>query len=231
VSGVTWDTCINRYLGGNAPLSALIGNDLYPSSLCLPILWCPADRAPKTDPSGTYTFPWAGARKSYAENGVLFPSPQVFGDNLIGNPVHGVGAYVQASYANSVNLDPPGWKTSIVQDPAGTIQIAEMPTYKSIQGNNWASFCAGPDWNNHQPAGADQYCYQVDSSQPSLDSNFMCYGGDVYRLQGNRFNYLFHDGHVQPLKYTDTIGRIGAEGSNPATTGDPGGMWTVKKGD
>ncbi len=239
--GVSWDTCINRYLGGSAPLSALTANNLA-TQYCLSVLWCPADRAPKTDPTGTYTSPWAGARRSYAENGTSTPAPQRNGDTFSGYLVHGVGAYVQASDANSVNLDPPGWKTSIVRDPAGTIQIAEMPTYKSIQGNNWASFCAGPDWNNHQPLGADQYCYQVDSSQASLNpAGGGCYGGDVYRLQANRFNYLFHDGHVQLLKYTDTIGKyagsLNGNWSAPlntntvATTGNPGGMWTARKGD
>jgi prepilin-type processing-associated H-X9-DG protein len=231
-SGVTWDTCINRYLGGNAPLSALTANNLAPASLCLPVLWCPADRVPKTDPTGTHTFTWAGARRSYAENGVATPGVGlIVGDTFSSRPAHGVGGFATAS-GNVTDLNPPGWKTTIVQDPAGTIQIAELASYKSIQGNNWASFCAGPDWNGHSPLGGDQYCYQVDSSQPSLDTaGGGCYGGEVYRLQGNRFNYLFHDGHVAALRYTDTIGRIGAMGANPATTGDPGGMWTVTKGD
>ena len=231
--GVTWDTCINRYIGGSAPYSALTQNNLWPSRWCLPALWCPADRNPKTDPNGIFTYTWAGARRSYAENGTSTPAPQVNGKNLWGSMPHGVGAYVQAPDVNSVTLDPPGWRTAVVLAPAGTIMIAEQPNVASIQGNNWASFCAGPDFNMHSPAGGNQFCYQVDSSKTSLNYDTTCYGGDVYKSHGNQFNYLFHDGHVAAMKYTDTIGSIAFGSTTPgsATSGNPGGMWTVKKGD
>jgi len=130
-----------------------------------------------------------------------------------------------------------------VQDPAGTIQVAELSTYYSVQGYNWASFCCGPDWHGGSAftGGANQYCFQLDSTKPNLNTDAACYGGDVYRLQGDRFNYLFHDGHVAPLRYTDTIGLYAGsqnavwsqplKTTTPATTGDPGGMWTARKGD
>jgi prepilin-type processing-associated H-X9-DG protein len=252
IGGPTWDTCINRYVGGNAPFSVLTQNYNHaptgdPAQYCLSILWCPADRYPKTinqDPAGQWMPSWAGARKDYAVNGVFTPTPIVVGDGLWVNILyHGVGNHVNAPPGASATLDPPGYRASIVQDPAGTIQVAELSTYYSVQGNNWASFCCGPDWHGG-PAfsgGANQYCFQLDSTQANLNTDTACYGGDVYRLQGSRFNYLFHDGHVAPLKYTDTIGlyagsRNGAwsqplNTTTPATTSDPGGMWTARKGD
>jgi prepilin-type N-terminal cleavage/methylation domain-containing protein/prepilin-type processing-associated H-X9-DG protein len=238
--GATWDTCINHYVGGNAPFNQLT-KDVVDTKYCLPIFLCPADRFPKTDAQNRYTYSWAGSRRSYAENGTP-PSPIiVIGSNIGSTPLHGVGAFLQASDPTLVGLDPPGYRTAVLQDPAGTIWIAELCSYKSIQGNNWASFCSGPDWHNHAGSQGDQYCFQLDSSQPDLDpAGGGCYGGEVYKSHGSQFNYLFHDGHVAALKYTDTIGQYaGSQNviwsqplkSTPATPGDPGGMWTARKGD
>jgi prepilin-type processing-associated H-X9-DG protein len=51
----------------------------------------------------------------------------------------------------------------------------------------------------------------------------LAYGSQAYGFHGNRFNYLFHDGHVQALKTTDTIGS--------GTLANPKGMWTMNSGD
>lgn len=44
----------------------------------------------------------------------------------------------------------------------------------------------------------------------------------AYGLHSQRFNYLFHDGHV-PLKTTETLGT--------GTLANPKGMWTMTAGD
>jgi prepilin-type processing-associated H-X9-DG protein len=49
------------------------------------------------------------------------------------------------------------------------------------------------------------------------------YGAASYGLHSSRFNYLFHDNHVQTLKTSDTIGR--------GTQASPLGMWTMTTGD
>ncbi len=60
--------------------------------------------------------------------------------------------------------------------------------------------------------------YQLD---PAADAkNF---GNNQYGLHGNRFNYLFHDNHVQPLKIEKTVGT--------GTLNNPKGGWTVAAGD
>ena len=51
----------------------------------------------------------------------------------------------------------------------------------------------------------------------------MNYGSVNYGLHSKRFNYLFHDGHVEPLKIEETIGS--------GTTNAPKGMWTMTPGD
>jgi len=45
----------------------------------------------------------------------------------------------------------------------------------------------------------------------------------LYKAHGNRFNYLFHDGHVLALEWTKTIGK--------GTPTAPQGMWTLTPGD
>ena len=42
-------------------------------------------------------------------------------------------------------------------------------------------------------------------------------------LHAQRFNYLFHDGHVGTHKTTETVGS--------GTTANPKGMWTMTAGD
>jgi prepilin-type N-terminal cleavage/methylation domain-containing protein/prepilin-type processing-associated H-X9-DG protein len=252
IGGSTWDTCINHYVGGNAPFSVLTINDNKaptgdPARYCLSLLWDPADRHPRTinqDKSGNWMPTWAGGRKDYAVNGVFTPNPIVVGDGLAASLLyHGVGNHVNAPAGASATLDPPGYRTGVVQDPAGTIQVAEMETFYSVQGNNWASFCCGPDWKNGPgfSGGANQYCFQLDSTKPNLNTDAACYGGEIYTSHGYQFNYLFHDGHVASLKYTDTLGQFAGSKNaiwtqplnttSPATSGDPGGMWTARKGD
>jgi len=51
----------------------------------------------------------------------------------------------------------------------------------------------------------------------------MNYGSVNYGLHNKRFNYLFHDGRVEPLKIEETIGS--------GTTAAPKGMWTMTPGD
>ena len=48
-------------------------------------------------------------------------------------------------------------------------------------------------------------------------------GKALYKLHGQRFNYLLHDGHAEALRITGTVGT--------GTTNNPRGMWTVKSGD
>ncbi len=57
--------------------------------------------------------------------------------------------------------------------------------------------------------------YQMDPNTPNSHN----YGNDEYGLHSRRFNYLFHDNHVEALKMEQTVG-IG-------TLQTPRGMWTV----
>ena len=99
-------------------------------------------------------------------------------------------------------------------DAAGTILLAEEPNIQNVVGNIWPCICNGPKYSG----ASSPDLYQVD---PSPDAkNF---GNDQYGIHSHRFNYLFHDNHVEALRIEQTVGS--------GTLANPRGMWTVKQGD
>ena len=74
---------------------------------------------------------------------------------------------------------------------------------------------------------ANRQClYQIDPTAKPQDPNSAIgvnEGGLLYAAHWNRFNYLFHDGHVAALSMQQTIGS--------GTLTAPRGMWTVVTGD
>ena len=219
---LAWDTWIFRYIGGHGADNDLI-TGLTPTVLSPKIEKCPADRIPTspTDPQwGWVTF---GQRRTYAMNSVgpnwssdwqvstmnqRYPLPDL---NALGR--HGVGIYWQDAGVGATGLpdwDAKGYKASVVKAPAGTIMLVEEPNIQNCVGNIWPCICNGPRGNGD--------LYQVD---PAPDAkNF---GNDQYGIHSRRFNYLFHDNHVEALRIEQTVG-----------TGNlniPRGMWTVNPGD
>jgi prepilin-type N-terminal cleavage/methylation domain-containing protein/prepilin-type processing-associated H-X9-DG protein len=217
---LAWDTWVFRYIGGHGADNDLI-TGLTPTVLSPKIEKCPADRIPTspTDPQwGWVTF---GQRRTYAMNSVgpnwnsdwqvstanqTYPLP-----NLSVPGRHGVGIYWQdAGVGGLPSWDAKGYKAGVVKDPAGTILLTEEPNIQNCVGNIWPCICNGPRGNGD--------LYQVD---PAPDAkNF---GNDQYGIHSRRFNYLFHDNHVEALRIEQTVG-VG-------TLNTPRGMWTVTPGD
>ena len=220
---IAWDTYINRQIGGKLPDADLVVG-VVDVELSPKILACPADRGVRVSWVGNP--PWFGIR-SYAMNSVgpnwssqyqvstagqRYPLPAIS---------HGVGIYWMDDGlpGNGLpDLEARGYKTSVVGDPAGTILLAEEPNGQGAVGNIWPCICNGPTGG-----GA---LYQIDPSPGQQNPNApvgVNQGGPLYKAHGQRFNYLFHDGHVQALRVTETVGS--------GTTNNPRGMWTVTKGD
>ena len=131
---------------------------------------------------------------------------------------YGVGIYYKIPGALPI-WEPPGYKTGIIKDPAGTILLVELPNARNIAGNDWPSFCAGPGPTTaYSSVGINGDCLQTGDATATMN-----YGSVNYGLHSRRFNYLFHDGHVEPLKIEETIGG--------GTTNAPKGMWTMTPGD
>ena len=220
-SQLAWDCWIYRYIGGGPIDDSLLMGGLVPTARAPKIELCPADRMPTLASDPLWGWVAYGQRRTYSMNSVgaswsteyqiptanqTYPLPDL---EQLGR--HGVGVYWQdGGLAGKADWDAKGYKTSVVKDPAGTIMLVEEPNIQNVVGNAWPSVALGPLGNGD--------LYQVD---PSPDAkNF---GNNQYGLHGKRFNYLFHDNHVQALKIEQTVGS--------APLFNPRGMWTVKAGD
>jgi prepilin-type N-terminal cleavage/methylation domain-containing protein/prepilin-type processing-associated H-X9-DG protein len=220
-SQIAWDCWIYPYIGGSKIPDDLLMGGLVPTVYAPKIELCPADRMPTLASDPQWGWVAGGRRRTYSMNGVgqgwttewqvstanqSYPLPSL---DVPGR--HGVGIYWQdAGLAGKADWDARGYKTTVVKDPSGTIMLVEEPNIQNVVGNAWPCIAIGP-----QGAGD---LYQVD---PAPDAkNF---GNNQYGIHGKRFNYLFHDNHVQALKIEQTTGS--------APLFNPRGMWTVTAGD
>ena len=243
---LTWDAYIHHYFGDTNSDSSWTQGVLWAgtSPTMEAIELCPADRQPKVmwmyGPGGNLQF----APRTYAMNctGV---GPSGYGSTIQVDPQngkyplpdlnqpnrHGVGIYWTASSATP-DWDAKGYKTSVVKDPGGTILLCEVASSQGCMGNIWPCTCLGPQTSNGSANGFGNL-YQIDTAAPTdaahLYSGGYSEGGLLYPAHGNRFNYLFHDGHVAALKIEDTVGT--ASGTPLLKLTYPKGMWTVVPGD
>jgi prepilin-type processing-associated H-X9-DG protein len=219
---LAWDTWIHRYIGGSAPDPDLF-TGMVETKYCPKLEKCPADRIPTLESDPQWGWVQWGMRRSYAMNSVgptwgadyqvntanqTYPLPDL---NQPGR--HGVGIYWMDGGLPANGLpdwEAKGYKSTVVKDPGGTIILTEEPNIQNVVGNIWPCICNGP-------YGAGDL-YQTD---PSPDAkNF---GNNQYGLHSKRFNYLFHDNHVEALRLEQTVGK--------GKLDIPQGMWTVRPGD
>ena len=209
-----WDGYINPYIAGSMSQASLMfgveDTDVMP-----PILRCPADRG--ADTGWVANYPGVFGRRTYAMNAVG-PNWSAEYQIPLGNPLpppnRGVGVYWNAVNQALVDWNAPSYKSSVVTDPSGTILLVEEPAGDNVANNVWPCICLGPLGTANQGNGE---MYQTDT----VDSENQ--GNALYLLHQSRFNYLFHDNHVEPLRIEQTVGT--------GTLAAPKGMWTVAAGD
>jgi len=221
---IAWDGYIRNYLGiGGSDKDWQIG--IVDIDLCPRVLVCPADTLPKCAWIGnsprvngirSYAMvgagPIQGTHYQVSPMGGTFPLPPM---------TLGVGIYWQdLNDVSRANWDPPGYTTSVIKDPSGTLLFVEQPTGQQSVGNEWTCVSIGPETSSGGSGNSE--LYQLDLIVTPQDPNSrdgVNEGANTYKLHGKRFNYLFHDSHVEALRYTDTVGT--------GTTANPKGMWTV----
>jgi prepilin-type N-terminal cleavage/methylation domain-containing protein/prepilin-type processing-associated H-X9-DG protein len=230
---LSWDSWINKYIGGTASdanMSCCGG--LFPDSGAPQVLACPADQFPKANWLGGSN-PWLSLR-SYAMVSVgptwqtdwQVPTTSALPD-LSQAGMMSVGIYwSDAAAAAAPNWDAPGYKSTVVRDPAGTILLCENTSGQQCAANIWTCICFGPQ----APSGSAQATgemYQIDPNNPDIQDptsgTSVNQGALLYQAHKNRFNYLFNDNHVEALKIEETIGT--------GTITVPKGMWTAAPGD
>ena len=205
---LSWDDYLNRYIGGNdSDADLLVGVAGGLGGTVPKLLKCPADRIEVSiswasfAQRRSYSMPYGGS-VDYSISTAKLPNPPL-----------NAGLYLQNNNGSTPSWEPPGHKSSVLREPSGTLLLVEQPEGGNMAGNDWPSFSYGP-----QGAYAgDQTPYQTVTGAPQN------YGGYSYGLHGKRFNYLFHDTHVEALRTTDTIGT--------GTLTNPKGMWTIVAGD
>ncbi len=226
---ITWDSWINKYIGGNTPEATLQEGYMLQGD-APQILVCPADQFPKVSWMGGAD-PYFSLR-SYAMVGVG-PNQGDQGDyqrllqyglpNLNQPGKLSVGIYWHVNATVPVaNWDAPGYPASVVRDPAGTILLCENTHGQQCAGNIWTCICIGPQIS----ASGGNPLYQLDPTAPPQNptsNTGLDQGSLLYRAHKNRFNYVFNDGHVEALKVEQTIGS--------GTIAAPKGMWTAVVGD
>jgi prepilin-type processing-associated H-X9-DG protein len=244
---LAWDAYIHHYFGDtNSDDSWTYGTLMSGSSPTMETIeLCPADRQPRIfwmyGPGGNLLF----APRTYAMNctGV---GPSGYGSTIQVDPQngkyplpdlnqpnrHGVGIYWTASSATP-DWDAKGYKTSVVKDPGGTILLCEVASSMQMIGNIWPCTCFGPQTTDGTSLGWGNLS-QIDTATANFTATQFTSGGynqgrQLYQAHWNRFNYLFHDGHVEALRIEDTIGT--ASGSLLFKLTHPKGMWTVMSGD
>ncbi len=227
---VAWDDSIHRYIGGKASDDILTGGLTVGGGpgnyqfLAPKILKCPADRVPGI---GYLQAPGGGpdqaandaCRRTYAMNGADWVTGMTF---PVRGPTHGVGIYMQ-SVNPQPDLDVTGYKSTIVQEVAQTILLAELPNAGNMAGNEWPCMCIGPVFGAGATGPADHYQVSPGVALKAGDN------GAAYALHRQRFNYLFHDNHVESLRMEQTIGATGTP--QGGTIYNPKGMWTITTGD
>ena len=223
---LSWDSWINKYIGGHSSdvdlqVGVLFANDAPK------ILTCPADRFPRVSWMGGTT-PYLATR-SYAMNAVgpNWQSDYQVPDNNRSYPLpslsqtgrNGVGIY-WTDAGSTADWNARGYKTSVVRDPSGSILLAENTHGQQAAGNIWTCIVIGP-----QSSGPNAL-YQTDPNATQQDPNSgsaVNMGTLFYKAHKNRFNYVFCDGHAESLKMEQTIGT--------GTLTVPKGMWTIVAGD
>ena len=255
-SVLAWDSWIYAYISGgkNVTVSqaamgvyALNTNDAAVLGLAvgLPVVACPVDATlPKInwmhvngDPAAPLlfaprTYAMNSSGSSYAvdfqvdpQNG-KYPLPDLNQPNR-----HGVGIYWMSPSASSPDWDAKGYKTSVVKDPGGTILLTEQASSMHLIGNIWPCVSRGPITADGGSGGWGNL-YQTDTATANFTATQFTAAGynqgrQLYQAHWNRFNYLFHDGHVEALRIEDTVG----PGSLQIQLAHPKRMWTVKPGD
>ena len=196
---VTWDDMLNEALGGRAS-QADKEAQLMPAQYASKVLVCPADVLPIPP-----EFVALGCAKNSYAMVCAFGAPR---DPALGllplEQAGGVGAWWKAVRATAIDYEMRNYKTSDVKLPSRAINFVEYSS-QQIGAANAGNFAG----NNARCA-----CYAPGSQVAATTGNS---GTTSLALHSGRFNYLFHDNHVETLKLEQTI-------SGTDLT-QPSGMW------
>jgi prepilin-type N-terminal cleavage/methylation domain-containing protein/prepilin-type processing-associated H-X9-DG protein len=223
---VSWDSYINRYIGGNASDLDMQVGTMWQGEAPL-VLVCPADKFPKVNWCGGMN-PWfamrsysmVGCGPNQGANADYQRDPKNGLPNITLPGKLSIGIYWTAPAATGGDFEALGFQQTAVRDPAGTILLCENTHGQQCAGNIWTCICNGPQ------SLSQNDLYQVDNNVALQDPNIqnsVNEGNLLYKAHKSRFNYVFNDGHVETLRMEQTVGS--------GTMTAPRGMWSMMPGD
>lgn len=233
---VSWDTLLYPYEGGGGTKQSAMDVGVYAEDAAtaaalgiapgLKIMACPFDTFTKcTWMAGlaTRSYAMVTASQDYGsgwdvpiQNGLLSTSSR---------RIMGVGISWIAANDTGPNFDPPGYPDTVVRHPSGTLMLVELANSQNAEGNTWPSFCFGP--YHASSSGLYQIETGVPQSAQYLQQNGASEGLQLYPAQINRFDYAFHDGHVETLRWQQTVKMTTAPGGVTLPV-MPSGMWGIQ---
>ncbi len=240
---VSWDTLLYNYIGGGSgvPSTLLtagaycndsVSADAIGCPLGLKILACPFDTFTKEtyvteNDFSIRTYEMVAAGQGY---GTGWDVPIANGlTSIYSSGFMGVGISWLSTGDTTPDMSPPGYPVSVVLHPAGTIMLVELANSQDVEGNSWPSFCFGPYYSS-----AGSGLYQIEAGDPqtpqSLATTGASEGLQLYPAQRNRFNYAFHDGHVETLMWQQTV-TAAPSGPRGTPSTAPSGMWSLQTAD
>jgi prepilin-type processing-associated H-X9-DG protein/prepilin-type N-terminal cleavage/methylation domain-containing protein len=246
-----WDAFLHKYIGDQATRECTWAGGGINIALAPHVEQCPADimlpkRSWMTAGGQDGSIPLSKGVRSYAMNAATLPSngdPRYVNQSAedasptwqLPSIIHGAGIWWDDQGIITTPLaafDAPGYPGSVVKDPSGTILLAEEPDFQGCACNEWPAGCVGPCYDSGSGGGGVEF-YQIDLewNDPAKPMDFGNQGLVVYQSHGKRFNYLFHDGHVEALKWEATVGSGSTAPSTPSSVSPVYGMWTVTPGD
>lgn len=213
-----YDDYLHEYIGGNLDDEDLVLGGNFEEQISK-ILLCPADRLTKVSWISGPRF----AERTYAmvapgnRHGDQYQKDPGGGAYRLPDVDRGIGMYwFGGNVPNAFNAR--SFKSLTVQDPSGTFLLVELPNGQGAAGNQWPSICFGI----YGRSALHQIYPNAPPQDPSVGEGIN-QGEALYKLHGNRFNYLFSDGHVETLPVEETYGS--------GSRFNPRGMWTIYRGD
>lgn len=237
---VSWDTLLYNYVGGGSgsgQAQQLLASSDYaadPGSsdelglpLGLKIFSCPFDNFTKLDWMMDANRQLYIALRDYAMvggNGKYAVNPSSGLPRITPNS-GGVGVVWYDPDATAPNWDPPGYGENVIRHPGSTLMLVELANSQNCEGNVWPSSCDGP-----YSGGSDSTCQIQQVDQSVAYTTGISQGLLLYPAQRDRFNYAFHDGHVEllPWQKTTRMGSVPGGGQVPVPWT---GMWDILTSD
>jgi prepilin-type N-terminal cleavage/methylation domain-containing protein/prepilin-type processing-associated H-X9-DG protein len=245
-----WDSFIHKYIGDNVSVDAEWDRGGVDFDFAPKVEVCPADRYPKVCwmylTTGKPASGFAFGQRTYVMNSEGPGSAQrgtgSFTYPLLAiSAIHGVGvdwsdAFTTNSTASSYCWNARGYPGSFVKDPSGTIFFAEEADGQNNAGHEWPPLY-GPYGQVGEGSGfqiTDSAAVQNPASGGGKglcgNGGYVSQGRLLYKAHGNRFNYAFHDGHVEALDWKKTVGS-GSTAAGSDSSSSVKGMWTLMPND